>query len=597
MRRKSFRENFQLALICAALAAAIATSVSCTKKVDDKDTTIHVALKANVKGLDPISTNDQYASMVVMQVYEGLLQYNYLKRPYTLEPLLADGMPTVSADGLTHTFKIKKGIRFQDNAAFPDGKGREVTAEDFIYSFRRLADPRNTSDGFWIFDGKVKGLNSWAEAVKAGKADYSTPIEGFQAPDKQTLIIKLTQPYYQLHYVLAMPFASVVPREAVEKYGQEFLNNPVGTGAFYLAKQSDWIRNSTMTLKRNPNFHSEVYPSEGEGSDKANGLLADAGQTLPFAEKLIFTELPEDQPRWQNFSKGNFEFAEIPNDNFDSAMKDGKVAPALAQNSIRLDTSPNLDTTYIGVNQKDPVLGKSKFLRQAMSMASDNATLVQRFYNGRAIIAESPVPPGVDGYDASYKNPYDFNVEKAKQLLVKAGYPEGKGLPEFTLDNPASAKNRQISEFFAQNMAAIGIKIRIASSTWPQFQDKIKKGESQLFGIAWGADYPDAQNYYQLFYSKNFSLGPNDTWYSNPAFDKLYEDSLKLPQGPARLKIYNQLRDIVVEDSPWILNTQRVGVYLYHGWLNNFKHTDMAVPFAKYLRVDPKKRAELKPKL
>lgn len=577
------------------------STVGCTKKVDDKDTTINAVLRANVKGLDPIRANDLYSSTVIAQIFEGLLQYSYLKRPYTLEPALADGMPTVSADGLTHTFKIKKGVRFQDNPAFPEGKGRELTAEDFIYSFKRLADPRNLSEGFWIFDGKIKGLNEWADAVKAEKANYETAVEGLQAPDKHTLVIKLIKPYYQLHYVLAMQFAGIVPREAVEKYGAEFINNPVGTGPFMLEKASDWIRNSKITLKKNPNWRGETYPSAGEASDQAAGLLADAGKPLPFAEKLVFTELTEDQPRWQNLMKGNFEFGEIPNDNFASAVnKDNpkEIAKELAGKGLRLDIAPSPDVTYIGFNLKDPVLGKSRELRQAMSMAQDINTYIAKFLNGRGIPAQGPVPPGLSSYDADFKNPnVQLNVAKAKELLAKAGYPEGKGLPEFTLEGLADAKARQQAEFFAQNMAAIGIKVKISSNTWPQFQEKIKGGKAQIFGIAWGADYPDAQNFFQLFYSKNVSPGPNDSAFVNAEFDKLYEQSLNLPPGSARDALYTKMRDIVVAETPWIFQAHRLGYRLVHGWVNNFKWNDIQNDYFKYLRVDPKKRAELKAKL
>jgi oligopeptide transport system substrate-binding protein len=587
--------TFVLALVMAALVAEATTG--CTRKVDPKDTTINTVLKANVKGLDPINANDQYASTVAGQIYEGLLQYNYLKRPYELEPLLAEAMPSVSADGRTYTFKIRKGIRFQDNAAFASGKGREVTAEDFIYSFKRLADPKMASEGFWIFDGKVAGLNEWVDQVKAGKADYKTAVEGLQAPDAHTLVIKLNKPYYQLNYVLAMTFASVVPHEAVEKYGQEFLNNPVGTGAFMLEKSSDWIRNSTITLKRNPNFHDEKYPSAGEKGDQEAGLLADAGKQLPFAEKLVFTELPEDQPRWQNFVKGNFEFAEIPNDNFDSAMKDGKVAVGLAGKGVGLAIAPNLDTTFKGLNMNDPFLGKHKEVRQAMNLATDRATLIQRFYNGRAVPAEGPIPPDVEGYEDRFKSPYSFNITKAKELLAKAGFEGGKGIPELTLEIPGDSKNRQMGEFFAQEMAVIGIKVRINSSTWPQFQEKVKKGQAQIFGMAWGADYPDAQNFFQLYYSRNVSPGPNDSGYKSAEFDKLYEKSLALAPGKERNAVYSQLRKLIVEDSPWIFDSHRMGYFLFHGWLKNFKRTEMPMPNFKYLRVDGAQRAEMKPKL
>lgn len=598
--RVSARRISRLAFVSLILGSMLFVSASCTKKVDDKDTTINAVLRANVKGLDPIRANDLYSSTVIAQIFEGLLQYNYLKRPFELQPGLAEAMPVVTDNGLTHTFKIKKGVKFQDNAAFKDGKGRELTSKDFVYSWRRLADPKNASEGFWIFDGKIKGLNEWAEAMKAGKANYDTPIEGLQTPDDHTLVIKLTQPYYQLYYVLAMQFAGVVPREAVEKYGEEFLNNPVGTGPFMLEKASDWVRGSKITLKKNPTWRGETYPTEGEPGDKEKGLLEDAGKPMPFAETLVFTELTEDAPRWQNLMKGNFEYAEIPNDNFETAVDKSdrtKINADLAKKGMVLDITPNLDVVYVGINMKDPVLGKNKDLRHAIQLAQDTATLVAKFYNGRGLPAQGPIPPGVSSYDANFKNPYAFNLEKAKEALKKAGHEGGKGLPEFTYDGLADSKARQQAEYFAQNMAAIGLKVKINANTWPQFQDRIKTGKAQLFGIAWGADYPDAQNFYQLFYSKNASPGPNDTNFSNAEFDRLYEASLKLPPGAERDKLYTQMRDIVVEESPWIFNVHRVGYRLVHGWVRNFKWTEVQNDTFKYLRIDPKKRAELKSKL
>ncbi len=592
--------NFGRFTVVAMVALALVSS-SCTKKFSDTDTTINYVVKANIKGLDPIRANDLYSSTVITQIFEGLLQYNYLKRPYTLQPSLADGMPTVSADGLTHTFKIKKGVKFQDNPAFKDGKGRELTAQDFIYSWKRLSDPKTASEGFWIFDGKIKGLNEWAEGMKSGKANYDSPVEGLTAPDNYTLVIKLNKPYYQLYYVLAMAFSMVSPKEAVEKYGEEYLNNPVGTGPFMLTKASDWVRNSKITLVKNPNWRGETYPTEGMPGDKEAGLLADAGKPLPFAEKLIFTELLEDTPRWQNTVKGNFDFAEIPNDNFESAVlkeDHSKIAKALGDKGMRMEITPNVDLTYTGINMKDPILGKNKALRQAMALAQDGKTLVDKFYNGRGIVAQGPIPPGLPSYDAAYTNPYEtHDIAKAKELMTKAGFPDGKGLGELTYDTLSDSKSRQITEFFAQNMATIGIKVKITPNTWPQFQDKIKTGKVQLFGIAWGADYPDAQNFYQLFYSKNMSPGPNDTSFSNPEFDKLYEQSLALAPSPERDVLYKKMRDIVVEDSPWLFNIHRLRYDVIHGWLGNFKWNDIALDLPKYWHVDAKKRSEMAPKL
>lgn len=598
-RPRSQSATFLQVFLAGAVAVALAMTGCTKKRFDENDSTLNLSLPANVKGLDPINANDQYSATVIAQMYEGLLQYNYLKRPFTLEPKLAEAMPEISKDGLTYTFKIKKGVKFQDNAAFKDGKGREVTAQDFIYSWKRLADPRNTSEGFWIFDGKIKGLNEWAQAVKGEKANYDTPVEGLTAPDANTLVVKLTGPYHQLGYVLTMPFAAVVPHEAVDKYGKEFLNNPVGTGPFVLEKASDWVRNSKITLKKNPTYRTDTYPSQGEATDEAKGLLADAGKQLPFADKLVFNEIVESQPRWQNGLKGNYDYFDIPKDNYESAVKNKtEIAPELGAKAMKLDITPGLDVTYIGFNLLDPVLGKNKALRQAISVAYDTPTYIEKFLNGRGIPAQGPIPPGIEGNDPAYKNPNtQFNIAKAKELLVKAGYPEGKGLPEFTYEGLSDTNARQGAEYFTQAMAAIGIKVKINSNTWPQFQEKIKSQKAQIFGIAWGADYPDAQNFFQLFYSKNRSPGPNDTSFNNAEFDKVYEASLKLPPGPERTKLYFQLRDIVAEETPWIFNAHRLGYKIVHGWVNNFKWTEVGYDYPKYLRIDAKKRAELGSKL
>ncbi len=587
---------FKLVLPYLAFALSLSMALSsCTKKVDENDNSLYIPLRANVKGFDPVRASDIYSTTVISQVYEGLLKYHYLKRPYELMPALAESMPVITDKGLTYTFKIKKGVKFHDDACFPGGKGRDLTAQDFVYAIRRLSDPATQNDGFWILDGKVKGLNEWVELLKAKKADYTTPIEGLQATDDSTLVIKLKQPYYQLLYVLAMPYAFAVPHEAVEKYGNEFLNHPVGTGAFMF---ESWVRNSKIILKKNPTYRQDTYPSDGSAGDQEAGLLADAGKTVPFVDRVIFTEMPEDSPRWQNFMKGNFDFGEIPSDNFDAMIADKKMKPEIAAKGMQLSITSGDDFTYISMNQKDPILGKNKDLRHAMSLAHDSEGEIVKFANGHAIPAHGPIPPDISGYEANYKNPYQsHNIEKAKELMKKAGYPDGKGLPEFTFEALSDSKNRQQAEFFQQNMAAIGIKIVISSNTWPQFQDKVKTMKAQIFGIAWTADYPDGQDFLQLFYSKNLSPGPNDANFTNAEFDKIYEKSLLLAPGAERDKLYHQMRDIVVEETPSILALHRQYYILRQGWLNNFKFSYMLMDFPKYIRVDTKKKAELKAKL
>ncbi len=381
---------------------------------------------------------------------------------------------------------------------------------------------------------------------------------------------------------------------AASSDGAEIINHPVGTGPY---KLENWTRNSKIEMVRNPNYREDVYPSEGEKGDQEAGLLADAGQKVPFNDKLVIHEITEDQPRWQNFMKGNLDVEAIPNDNFDSTVKDNKLVADVANKGISLVINANLDVTYIAFNNQDKIMS-NKNLRHAIALANDVETSIPKFYNGRAIVAHSPIPPGIDSYDESYKGPRSKrDVAASKKALAKAGYPEGKGLPELTYESMSDSKGRQQAEFFAQNMAEIGIKVKISPNTWPQFQEKIKTGQAQIWGIAWGADYPDAQNFYQLFYGKNLPPGPNDSRYSSPAFDKIYEQTLNMPPGAARTALYHKLRDILGEDSPWIYNVHRLRYATTHGWVKNYKYNDLSNDFLKYVKVDPKKRAELKTKL
>lgn len=581
-------------MLCLGFGALMGIA-GCTKKQDVSDNSIYVSLQANVPGLDPIQADNRYSNIVVGQIYEGLLGYHYLKRPLELVPVLAESLPEVSRDGLTHTFKIRKGVKFQDDEAFTGGVGREVTAEDFIYSWKRLADPANRSTGFWVFDGKIVGLNEWADAKEAGEADYSTPVAGLSAPDPHTLVIKLTEPYYQLHYVLAMTFTTVVPKEAVEFYGEEFLNHPVGTGPYKLDK---WIRNSSLTLVKNSNYRKVTFPAEGEAGDKEAGLLADAGKTLPLNDRVVLTEMTEDQPRWLNFLRGNLDYLGVPKDNFDQAIHNNEASEEFKEKGIELIITKEPDITYTAFNMNDPVLGQNKKLRQAMSLAYDTDTLIRQFYYGQALSAQGPIPPEMDGYQADFTNPYKkFDLERARALMAEAGFENGEGLPTFDFDTLSHTTSRQMAESFQQQMRELGIRLNIRTNTWPQFQDRIKRGQTQIYGIAWSADYPDGQNFLQLFYSKNQSPGPNGSNYSNKEFDRLYEASLKLPAGPQRTKLYHQMRDIVVEDTPWIFATHRLGYNLKHSWLKNYKPNSIISEQYQYLRVDTEEKAKRKASL
>ncbi len=566
---------------------------NCIKKNDGQnDNTVYASVRGNIKGLDPIIMSDHYSHFVGAQIYEGLMAYHYLKRPLVVIPSLAEDLPKVSEDGLTHTYKIKKGVYFHDNKCFKGGIGRELVANDFIYALKRLADPSLKGEGFWILDKKIKGLNEWRAGREKGTTDYNTPIEGIRAPDNYTLVFQLREPYFQLQYVLTMTYTWPVARECVTYYGDEYLNNPVGTGPYML---DSWVRNSKVILKRNIKWRGEKYPSEGMPGDKEKGLLKDSGKDLPFVDRVVIEEIIEDQPRWLNFMKGNFDFSGIPKDNFDAAIKNGKLSPELAKKGMALEITEEPDVTYTAFNMEDPLIGKNKKLRQAIAHAVDTKTLIERFYNGRAIKAHSPIPPGIDGYALEFKGKYlTFNIESAKKLLKEAGYPNGKGLPELNYDTTSSSTARQMAEFFKQELARIGIKLKIRTSTWPEFTKRQREKKLQIWGIAWLADYPDAQNFLQLLYGPNKSPGPNASNYDNPRYNKLYEKAMRLPPGPERTQVYYRMKSILAEDLPWITNVHRLGYRVYYPWLKNFKRHITISSFFKYLRIDSRQRSILK---
>ena len=578
------------------LSIIVISFTGCTKKRNLDDKVLNIAVSAKVKGMDPIYANDAYSNNEVARVYEGLLEYHYLKRPYTLIPNLAEALPTVSKDGLTYTFKIKKGIVFQDDEAFKGGKGRELVAEDFVYSIKRLADPKLQALGWWIIDGKIKGLNEWRKKhAELPKVDYAEVVEGLQATGKYTLQFKLTRPFPQFLYSLAMPFTFVVAREVVEHYGKEFINHPVGTGPFVLPK---FNQTNKIIYTKNPSYRDKYYPSDASEEFKGPEFLSDAGKKIPFVEKVIVNIMVEDQPRWLNFQKGNIDYLTIPKDNFDAVVTPSReVSAEFSKKGITLEIRPSLDVTYVAFNHDNKLFSNVK-LRRAMALAYDVNKANELFYNGTALPAQSIVPPGIKGYVPSYKNPYrGRDLEAAKKMLAEAGYPGGKGLPEITYDCPSSTVSRQMGDFFRKNMADIGIKIKVVQNSWPELQNKITKRSVQAYGIAWGADYPDAENFLQLLYGPNRSPGANGSGYNNAEFNQLYKTAAVMQDSPERTALYEKMSRIAAEQVPWVFGVHRQSFIMKHSWLKNYLSSDVGSDRAEYVNIDLEKKKKMVEKL
>ena len=554
-----------------------------------------------IRGFDPVTSADVPSAHAIYKVFEGLYEYEYLTRPYTVRPNLAAAMPEVSPDGLTYTFRLKQGVLFANDPCFPGGKGRELTAEDFVYSWKRVADVKTKSNCFWIFEDRIAGINDYHAASMKRQVSYDEPVAGLQAVDRYTLRVQLTQPYPQLIWVLTMSYTFVVPREAVEKYGAEFLNHPVGTGPYIVG---DWrFRNYGITYVRNPNWRGDTYPTSGEPGDKGKGLLADAGKPIPFIDEIRQFVISDSSTEWLMFLSGRLAQSGIARDNFNAVITGQKdLTPELQRLGIRLQKAAELFTTYLGFNMEDPVVGmatdpttdtRHRKLRQALSHCIDIQKWCE-FYNHRQMPANSPIPPDIAGHDESQPLPYAFDLTKARQLLAEAGYPEGRDPQtgqrlQLTLElgNASEPEERQSVDLLASFFGAVGVELRPSYNNWPEFLKKMERKQHQMFRLGWIADYPDAENFLQLFSSKSISPGPNHTNYNNPQFDELFERARQMPDSPARTALYRQCVDLVTADAPWITLAYPLAFGLQQPWFQNYKFHDFPYPNLKFYKVDP----------
>lgn len=564
----------------------------CTKRFQPEDSTFYSYVRENIHTLDPIHAHDLFSHQMAAQVYEGLYHFHYLKRPIEIEPLLASAMPTISKDGLTYTIPLKKNIYFHENTAFQKPRERLFIADDFIYSIKRLADPKSRSESYWVVENKIEGLDEWRRKKGEGLADYETPISGLRALDSHSLQIRLNKPNYQFLQNLTMAATYVVPREVVDFYGAQFGNKAVGTGAFQLA---EWIRGSQLIFVKNPRYTSLTYPTEGTDEDQKQNNLRHAGRPLPLMDRLVIYEIPEPQPQWLLFLKGDLDVLQPHKDYQDTFIQKGRLNDISQKKGFVLELPSSADVTYIGFNTENPFL-KNKKVRQAFSLVFDRSFSIDKFYNFLATPAHGPIPPGLEGYDPSRKAfATDYNLEQAKKTLIEAGYPNGEGLPEFVYEMPSTHPvARQMSEFFKNQLALIGVKVRLSANTWPQFNDKIKKKKADIFDQAWNADYPDPENFFQLFYSKNISPGPNASNFKNERFDQLYEQALGLPSGPARKALYIEMENLIMDECPWIFNVHRQRPVVKQPWLYNHKFEVMIADTMKYYFVDSQQRALVK---
>jgi oligopeptide transport system substrate-binding protein len=471
----------------------------------------------NLTSMDPAFARNQNAIWIMNQIFNGLVQVD---SNLNTIPAIAKTWE-VSANGLEYTFHLRNDVYFHDDPLFKNGKGRKVVAEDFTYSFYRLIDPKVASSGGWIFSDKVKDRDS------------------FKAVNDSTFKISLSKPFPAFLNLLTAQYCSVVPREVVEHYGKDFRSHPVGTGPF---KFKFWKEDEILVLLKNENYWEK------------EGL-----QRLPYLDAVRATFISDKQSAFMNFLKKDLDYFDKVDGSYrdDIMTKSGKMTQKY-KGKFQMLKSPYLCTEYIGilVDTSKSIVRNSplrlKKVRQAIQYAIDKPKLIKYLRNSVGIPATAGfVPVGMPGFDSTVVKGYHYNPAKAAKLLAEAGYPNGQGMPIITLST--STTYRDVIEFVQGELNAIGIKVKVDVSPNASLRELMSKNEVNFFRGSWIADYPDAENYLSVFYSKNrVPFGPNYTGYFNATFDKLFEQSYYEKDDEKRFALYHQMDNMIMEHGSMI---------------------------------------------
>lgn len=524
--------------------------------------------------LDPAHAATFYANQVVVNVFDTLYRYKYLARPYQLTPNLATAMPEISADGLRYTIRIRPGVQYPDDPAFAGGKGREVTVHDLIYSLQRQFDPAVRARGAWLWSGRIVGLDAWVEAG----ADYDQPVAGLRALDDHTLEIRLTAPYPQLPFTLATGFSALVPREAVEYYGDSFGRQPVGSGPFRLVS----FDSTRVVLERNLKFHRPPLDLRAEGFDAEAqahfGLQPLDGRSYPFIDRLEIHFIEENAARWSALWAGEVDAGMVPSDQLPLILA--------GHDPIRLQPDvlerfhgawgPEAGFVFAGFDMSDPRIGHhpdpqrdaaNRALRCAVRDAFDWRARNEAFYFGIGEIFPGVIPPVVPEFDPTLNRAsVNGSVAEGRRRLEAAGWtPET--LPTLTYGLVAGVQQRQMYELLRARLTALGFpadKIRTENfAAFGEFSRAMKTRRLDLMFLGWTLDYPDAQNTLQLFYGPNETPGSNNFNYRNPDFDRLYEKAATLPPGKERTALYRRMNRMIIDDCAAISGLSRTRVMLW----------------------------------
>ena len=565
------------------------------------------------------------AELIAFSVYEIQIKPDMRYQPH---PAFVEKYRHLAEDELSEVYALND---------FSESGTRVVTAADYAYQIKRLVHPQLHTPIAGVMSEYIVGLKEYAAMLQtASKANSEAfldlnayQLQGVEVVDDTTYRIKIHGKYPQFAYWLAMPFFSPMPHEAERFYAQAGMRErnltldwwPVGSGPYFLSENDPNLR---MALSRNPYYDSETYPAEGEENDVQAGLLVDAGKPLPLIDKIVFSLEKETIPYWNKFLQGYFDASGISSDSFDQAVQvtvggEAAVTEAMQAQGIRLSTSVSTSTMYTGFNWLDPVVGgvseRAQKLRLAIAITVDFEEFVSIFANGRGIAAQSPIPPGIFGYREGEagvnRYVYDWvdgipkrkSIEEAKLLLAEAGYPNGLDAQTqqplvINLDTTATGVgSKSRLDWLRKQFDKINVQLEVRSTDYNRFQDKIRKGDTQMFYYGWNADYPDPENFFFLLHgaqAKVAKSGENASNYTNPEYDKLFEQMKNMENNPERQLIIDRMLEILRHDSPWLWGYHPKNYVLQHSWLHNIKANIMANNKLKYWRVDAEQRDRIR---
>jgi len=568
---------------------------------------LRYAFNAAETGFDPVQLSDLYSHTITAHIFETLLEYDHLARPFLIRPCTAVAMPEIADDHRTFTLKIRPGILFHDDPAFK-GQPRELTAEDYVYTLKRYYDPATKSPGHTSLEEQgILGLQALRDAAIQSKKpfDYDKPVEGAQALDRYTLRFRLRESRPRFLYTLAGMEA--MAREVVEFYGDKIAEHPIGTGPFRLG---EWRRSSMIVMERFTGYRARFYDATPNPDDtEGQALLARfKGRRIPMLDRVEVSIIEEAQPRWLAFLNGEQDLLErVPADYIPQALVKGELAPHLAKKGIRKYRIAGSDVTMTVFNMEDPLIGglapQQVALRRAISLGLDIKREIRLGRRGEAMPAQAGIQPGTYGHDPALRTEIgEYQPARARALLDTWGYvdrdgdgwrerPDGSKLTLVILTQ-ADQTSRQLDEIYKKNMDTLGLKVELKVGQWSENLKSTRAGKFMLWRVGSSAGSPDGQGALECGYSASVGKG-NMARFQLPAFDQVYDRITALPDGPERLAAFREANRLLLAYAPYRFHVHRLITDLAQPQVIGYRRAPFWLTWWPYIDVD----AQLAPTL